>query len=58
MDYIAKTRWILQWLGSNDINNGVPMIKLKFGIILKAGLPEFYQNTPNWCNVKNVKYLC
>ena len=36
----------MNWFGSNDINKGVLMTKLKFGIILKTGLPGFfYQDT-------------
>ena len=41
MGYIDKNGWILKFFGSNNINKGVFMIQPKFGIISKAGLPEF-----------------
>ena len=41
MDYIDKNCRILQCFGRNGINKGVLMTQPKYGIIPKAGLPEF-----------------
>ena len=53
MDYIDKNSSIMQWFGIYDINKDALMIKLKFEIILKAGLPEFLSKySKNWVKFK------
>ena len=50
MDYIGKKFRILQCFGRNDFNKCVIMIQSKFGIIPKAGMPEFLSKyTKKWC---------